>query len=235
MGIPLIVVVVILVIYALNSIKILREYERGVIFRSAGLSLPKAPASSWSSAPLDRWSASPPPGSAGSPSPGRHHPRQRHLQGQRRHHPARHRPIAPSSKSPTTSSRLAVRPDHLALRARRSRARRTPGPPQKLNHESRPSSIGTPRPSASKWPTSKSSRLTCPSTCSAPWPSRPKPSAKNAPRSSTPKASSPPHSASSKPLHLLATQPMTLQLRYLQTLTEIGVEKNTTIVFPFTY
>jgi len=32
---------------------------------------------------------------------------------------------------------------------------------------------------------------------------------------------------------LLATQPITLQLRYLQTLTEIGVEKNTTIVFPF--
>jgi regulator of protease activity HflC (stomatin/prohibitin superfamily) len=31
---------------------------------------------------------------------------------------------------------------------------------------------------------------------------------------------------------LLATQPITLQLRYLQTLTDIGVEKNTTIVFP---
>ena len=31
---------------------------------------------------------------------------------------------------------------------------------------------------------------------------------------------------------LLATEHMTLQLRYLQTLTEIGVEKNTTIVFP---
>jgi regulator of protease activity HflC (stomatin/prohibitin superfamily) len=31
---------------------------------------------------------------------------------------------------------------------------------------------------------------------------------------------------------LMATQPMTLQLRYLQTLSEIGVEKNTTIVFP---
>src|SRR5271170_2495266 len=31
---------------------------------------------------------------------------------------------------------------------------------------------------------------------------------------------------------LLATQPITVQLRYLQTLTEIGVEKNTTIVFP---
>jgi regulator of protease activity HflC (stomatin/prohibitin superfamily) len=33
--------------------------------------------------------------------------------------------------------------------------------------------------------------------------------------------------------HLLATEPMTLQLRYLQTLTEIGVEKNTTVIFPF--
>ncbi len=32
--------------------------------------------------------------------------------------------------------------------------------------------------------------------------------------------------------HLLATEPVTIQLRYLQTLTEIGVEKNTTIVFP---
>lgn len=31
---------------------------------------------------------------------------------------------------------------------------------------------------------------------------------------------------------LLAKQPVTMQLRYLQTLTEIGVEKNTTIVFP---
>jgi hypothetical protein len=32
--------------------------------------------------------------------------------------------------------------------------------------------------------------------------------------------------------HVLATEPTTIQLRYLQTLTEIGVEKNTTIVFP---
>jgi regulator of protease activity HflC (stomatin/prohibitin superfamily) len=30
----------------------------------------------------------------------------------------------------------------------------------------------------------------------------------------------------------IATQPVALQLRYLQTLTEIGMEKNTTIVFP---
>jgi regulator of protease activity HflC (stomatin/prohibitin superfamily) len=32
--------------------------------------------------------------------------------------------------------------------------------------------------------------------------------------------------------HVLSAEPMTLQLRYLQTLTEIGAEKNTTIVFP---
>jgi regulator of protease activity HflC (stomatin/prohibitin superfamily) len=32
--------------------------------------------------------------------------------------------------------------------------------------------------------------------------------------------------------HVMTTEPMTIQLRYLQTLTEIGVEKNTTIVFP---
>jgi len=31
---------------------------------------------------------------------------------------------------------------------------------------------------------------------------------------------------------ILAQQPVSIQLRYLQTLTEIGVEKNTTIVFP---
>lgn len=32
--------------------------------------------------------------------------------------------------------------------------------------------------------------------------------------------------------HVLATEPVSVQLRYLQTLTEIGIERNTTIVFP---
>jgi hypothetical protein len=32
--------------------------------------------------------------------------------------------------------------------------------------------------------------------------------------------------------HLLSSEPVSVQLRYLQTLTEIGVEKNTTVVFP---
>jgi len=32
--------------------------------------------------------------------------------------------------------------------------------------------------------------------------------------------------------HILASEPVTIQLRYLQTLTEIGTEKNSTIIFP---
>ena len=32
---------------------------------------------------------------------------------------------------------------------------------------------------------------------------------------------------------ILAAQPVSVQLRYLQTLTEISAEKNSTIVFPF--
>ena len=32
--------------------------------------------------------------------------------------------------------------------------------------------------------------------------------------------------------HMLAQQPLTMQLRYLQTLTDIGTEKNTTVIFP---
>jgi regulator of protease activity HflC (stomatin/prohibitin superfamily) len=32
--------------------------------------------------------------------------------------------------------------------------------------------------------------------------------------------------------HLLSAEPASIQLRYLQTLTEIGVEKNTTVIFP---
>ncbi|HET9533265.1 MAG TPA: slipin family protein, partial [Blastocatellia bacterium] len=32
--------------------------------------------------------------------------------------------------------------------------------------------------------------------------------------------------------HAMSSEPVALQLRYLQTLTEIGVEQNTTVVFP---
>ena len=41
---PILVVIAIVVLYLLNSIKILREYERGVIFRlGRALPVPKGP------------------------------------------------------------------------------------------------------------------------------------------------------------------------------------------------
>jgi hypothetical protein len=43
------------------------------------------------------------------------------------------------------------------------------------------------------------------------------------------------HSAAvnlAKAAKLMANQPVSIQLRYLQTLTEISVEKNSTIIFP---
>ena len=44
MSIPMLVIIAIIVLYLLNSIKILREYERGVIFRLGRvLGTPKGP------------------------------------------------------------------------------------------------------------------------------------------------------------------------------------------------
>src|SRR3954467_2668708 len=52
--IPILIVVAIVVLYLLNSIKILREYERGVIFRlGRALPEPKGPGVIFVFAPLD--------------------------------------------------------------------------------------------------------------------------------------------------------------------------------------
>ena len=60
LAIPVLIFIAIVVLYLLNSIKILREYERGVIFRLGRVSAarPRGPASSWSSGPSTRWCAS---------------------------------------------------------------------------------------------------------------------------------------------------------------------------------
>jgi len=53
---PVLVVIAIVVLYLLNSIKILREYERGVIFRlGRALPTPKDQASFWSSGLSIKW------------------------------------------------------------------------------------------------------------------------------------------------------------------------------------
>ena len=51
-------------------------------------------------------------------------------------------------------------------------------------------------------------------------------------RSSTRRASAGRGSNLEEAAEMLAPQPVAIQLRYLQTLVEIGAEKNTTIVFP---
>ena len=51
-------------------------------------------------------------------------------------------------------------------------------------------------------------------------------------RSFTPRANSKPAEKLADAAKVLQTEASAIQLRYLQTLTEIGVEKNTTIVFP---
>ncbi len=56
--IPILIIVVIIVLYLISSIKILRDYERAVIFRlGRALPTPKGPASSWSSGRWIRWCA----------------------------------------------------------------------------------------------------------------------------------------------------------------------------------
>lgn len=70
-----------------------------------------------------------------------------------------------------------------------------------------------------------------PNRCSAPWPAKPKPNAKSAPRSSTRRGRIP-GEQTAEAAHVISREPVALQLRYLQTLGEIGTEKNTTIVFP---
>ena len=70
------------------------------------------------------------------------------------------------------------------------------------------------------------------SRCSGRWPARPRPSASGGRRSSTPRASSRRPRSSPHAADIISTNPASLQLRYLQTLLEIGSNKNTTIVFP---
>jgi len=132
---PLGIVVIIVVIYALSSIKILAEYERAVIFRLGRLlAEPKGPGVILVLAPFDRMV--------------RVSLRQEAMKFRRRTSSTRDNVtlkvnaviflraierVKPSTKSRTTSTRLAVRADHAPLRARRGRTRRTPAHREKIN------------------------------------------------------------------------------------------------------
>src|SRR5207253_1361078 len=78
----------------------------------------------------------------------------------------------------------------------------------------------------------RSSRWTCPSPCCAPWRSRLRRNGKSAQRIIHAEGEFSAAQRLVDAAKLLATEPVSVQLRYLQTLTEIGVEKNTTVVFP---
>ena len=62
--------------------------------------------------------------------------------------------------------------------------------------------------------------------------SRPSRSARSGPRSSTPRASWRRREQLTEAAQALHAEPIALHLRYLQTLTEIAAEKNSTIIFP---
>jgi hypothetical protein len=117
---PILVVIAILVLYLLNSIKILREYERGVIFRlGRALPVPKGPGIIFVFRPFDQIvRISLAAGCAGSSAAGHHHARQRHLEGEcggdaLRGQPQRRRHQGGQLRLPD----LAVCADHAALSA----------------------------------------------------------------------------------------------------------------------
>ena len=128
---------------------------------------------------------------------------------------------------------LADRPDDAAQRARPSRAWTTCCPSAKRSTSScSRSSTSRPSRGASRSASSRSRTSSCRRRCSGRWRARPRPSARSGPRSSTPRASSRPARSSRRRRAVIDQNPVGIQLRYLQTLTEIAAEKNTTIVFP---
>ena len=103
---------------------------------------------------------------------------------------------------------------------------------ERLNTSCSRSSTSRPSRGGSRSRRSRSRTSSCPPTCSGRWRARPRPSASGGRRSSTPTASSRRPRSSPRRPRSSAANPATLQLRYLQTLLEIGVNQNTTIVFP---
>ena len=162
-------------------------------------------------------------GGARHPAAGRDHPRQRVGQGQRGRLLPGHQPDQVGRRGRELHLRhLAARPDHPARGARRGRARRAAEPSARRSTcGCRRSSTSTPIRGASRCRWSRSSTSTCRRRCSAPSRSRPRRSARSGPRSSTPRASSWPRRSWPQAADVMIANPVTIQLRYLQTLTEI--------------
>ena len=225
-------VIVVVAIFALiilgSAVRILREYERGVIFRLGRLIATEGPGPD----PADpdhrpHGQGRPADGHPQHPAAGGDHPRQRPGERQRRRLLPRDRPQPGDRRGRELPARhLADRPDHAALRARQGRARpaarraRAAQRGPAADHRRADRAVGREGHRRSRSRTSRS-----PSRCSGRWRARPRPSASGAPRSSTPRASSRPPQKLADAADIISQNPATLQLRYLQTLLEIGATR----------
>ncbi len=235
-SIPVLVIIAIVVLYLLNSIKILREYERGVIFRlGRALPQPKGPGIILVFRPIDQMvRISLAARSAGSSAAGRDHAGQRDDQSECGGDALRRRPRMTQRLRWLT---MSTRP--RSLRRRRcapywARWNWTLCSAIATNSICRIQSIIDQRtePFGVKVTSVEVKQVDLPETMTRAMAKQAE--AERERRSKIIHAEGEFNAAQKlvDAAALLATQPMTLQLRYLQTLTEIGVEKNTTIVFP---
>ena len=168
------------------------------------------------------------------PAAGPHHPRQRPREGQRRHVLPRRRPgQVGRSRSSATGPRPRRSPRRRCARcsARPTSTCCSPSASASTRRCSR-SSTSRPTRGASRSRRSRSRTSGSRRGCSGRWRARRRPSASAARRSSTPRASSRPPSACPTPPQIISANPTALQLRYLQTLLELGSSQASTIVFP---
>ena len=168
------------------------------------------------------------------PAAGGDHPRQRPSPRQRGRLLPGHRPEQGDRRGRELPARhLADLADGAALGARQGRARpaalraRAAQRGAAEDHRRADRALGREGDRRSRSRTSRS-----PSRCSGRWRARPRPSASGGRRSSTPRASSRRPQKLTDAADIISTNPASLQLRYLQTLLEIGSNQNTTVVFP---
>ena len=227
-------VVVVLLVLAV-SVRILKEYERGVAFRLGRLRGPLQPGRLPGRSRTRQADARRPAcGDFDHSAAGGDHARQRAGPGQRRRTVPRHRP----GSAVMVVENYAVATSQIAqttLRSRRGpgRPRHPAGPPRRTSTTTCAASIDAQtEPWGVEVASSRSRTSRSPRRCSGRWRARPRRSGNAAPRSSTHAASCRPPRSCGTPRSLSAKARASLQLRYLQTLLELGADQNSTVVFP---
>ena len=213
----------------------MREYERAVVFRLGRLLPVRGPGLVLLLPGIDRHGARRPAHrDLDDPAAGRDHARQRaRARGGRLLLPGRRPGGGDHADRGVRARDVTDRADDAALGARRRRPR--PAAEPSASGSTRISSgSSTSRPSrgASRSRSWRSRTSRSPRRCSARWRGRRRPSASAAPRSSAPRASIQAAEKLAGAAAILGREPSALQLRYLQTLVEVGADQSSTIVFP---